>query len=76
MTVKGYGWSSYLVKGPQPVGGGHNRVPVREPLKLSSDAPFFKDGKLNRDPKAPPTGPAVIPSEAKEVHVYHHKDRD
>lgn len=77
-TVKGHGWSAYVAKGPQPVGGAHNREPQREPLNLGGNAPYFKDGKMNRDPHAMPEGKAVIPSEAnrKEVHVFHHRDRD
>jgi hypothetical protein len=77
-TIKGSGWASYVKRGAQPIGGAHNREPDRSPLKLGSDAPFFKDGKLNRDPHASPEGQAVIPSEArevKEVHVYHHASR-
>jgi hypothetical protein len=57
---------------------GHHKI-TREPLKLGSDAPFFKDGKLNRDPHAAPSGPAVIQSEAnyKRVDVFHHRaDKD
>lgn len=54
---------------------GHHKI-TREPLTLGSNAPFFKDGKMNRDPHAAPAGPAVIQSEAKQVHIYHHRDKD
>ena len=33
-----------------PEGFKHSRVPLRSPLKVSSDGPFFKDGAMNRDP--------------------------
>lgn len=72
MKVKGYGWASYVQDGPQPVGGAHNRTPVREKLNLGGDGPFFRDHKLNRDPHGAPTGKAVIDGDAKHVHVWHH----
>lgn len=33
-----------------PEGFRHSRVPLRSPLKVSSDGPFFKDGAQNRSP--------------------------
>lgn len=64
--IKGHGWSHYV----------KSYEPKREKLNLGSSAPYFKDGKLNRDAHGAPSGPAVIKSEAKEVHIYHHRDKD
>ena len=51
-------------------------VPKREALNIGGDGPFFKNGQLNRDSHAAPSGPEVVRGEAKHVHVYHHRDRD
>jgi hypothetical protein len=49
----------------------------REKLTIGSNAPLFRDGMTNRDAHSAPHGGAVIePEGRKEVHVYHHKDRD
>ena len=69
-------YASYVKHGVQPIGGAHNREPDRQALKISYDGPYFKNGKMNRDPMTEPSGPAVVPSEAREVHIYHHKDKD
>lgn len=77
-SVKGYGWASYVQKGPQPVGGAHNREPDRSPLNISGDGPYFRDRKLNRDPHGAPDSKAVIPNDSayKRVDVFHHRAKD
>lgn len=77
--IVGHGWSHYVKDGPQPIGGGHNREPQREKITLSSDAPYFRDGRLNRDAHSAPASKDVIPNESnyKRVDVYHHRaDKD
>lgn len=68
--IVGHGWSHYV----KP-----HEEPKREKLTLGSNAPFFKDGKLNRDGHSAPSGPEVVPNESnyKRVDVYHHRaDKD
>ena len=45
--------------------------PKRETMNIGGDGPFFRDGKLNRDPHGS-EGEESAKAERKEVHVYHH----
>lgn len=49
---------------------GHHKI-TREPLHIGGDGPFFRNGKLNRDPHGAVTSDSPK-AERKEVHVYHH----
>lgn len=49
---------------------------TKETINLGGDGPFFRDGHMNRDSRSAPPPAAVIQPQSKQVHVFHHRDRD